>query len=239
MHKESKLIFLLPNLFTAASLFLGIIAIISASKGELQKAAWLIVLAMLFDGLDGRIARLTGTTSRFGIEFDSLADSVAFGVAPAMIFYFGIGSEYGRFGVAIAALYALFGAIRLAKFNISGARSDPGVFIGLPIPVAALFVIMWTLFFDTYAKEQGWVLLILFIVTSLLLVSNIRYPSFKKFHIDKPNLFRVMIVLFLILILLFLFRVEGLLLLSTLYVFYGPVRAVKMLSTRKGKYRTT
>ncbi len=97
-------IYILPNLFTAASIFTAVIAIVSAIQGHVEKSAWLIFLSLLFDGLDGRVARLTHTTSRFGIEFDSLADIVAFGVAPALLLYCFIGQEYGRFGILVMAL---------------------------------------------------------------------------------------------------------------------------------------
>jgi len=125
-----RLIYLLPNLFTAGSIFLGMLSIINASSGHFEKAAWFIVISMIFDGLDGRVARLTNTTSKFGVEFDSLADIVAFGIAPSMLLYFYIGHNYGRFGVTISALFVVLGAITLARFNVMTAQTEPGVFIG-------------------------------------------------------------------------------------------------------------
>ena len=105
-----------------------------------------IVLSLVFDGLDGRVARLTNTTSKFGVEFDSLADIVAFGVAPAMLFYFSVGQNFGRFGVLITALFVIFGGVRLARFNVMSGASEPNVFIGLPIPTAAVLFGMNRLF---------------------------------------------------------------------------------------------
>ena len=120
-----NLLYVLPNLFTASSIFVGVISIVEASKDHFVLASWLILLALIFDGLDGRIARMTNTTSQFGVEFDSLADIISFGIAPAMILYFFVGDEFGRFGILVSALYVIFGAIRLARFNISTAKTDP------------------------------------------------------------------------------------------------------------------
>ena len=122
---RSNLLYVLPNLFTASSIFVGVISIVEASQSHFVLASWLILLALIFDGLDGRIARMTNTTSQFGVEFDSLADIISFGIAPAMILYFFVGHEFGRFGILVSALYVIFGAIRLARFNISTAKTDP------------------------------------------------------------------------------------------------------------------
>ena len=238
MHKQAQLIYILPNLFTAASIFSGIVSIIEAIHGNLTTAAWLIPLALLFDGLDGRIARLTGTSSRFGVEFDSLADIVSFGVAPALLLYLFAGESYGRFGILVSALYVIFGAIRLARFNISSAKSDPNVFIGLPIPTAALFIAMWVVLLQNYALYSLRLpLLIAALLLSLLMVSNVRYPSFKKVQLDKPMVFKTMIVLLLCTSLLYLFSSEGFALIVTLYTLYGPLRAVKRLNERRPKFK--
>ncbi len=238
MHKQAQLIYILPNLFTAASIFSGIVSIIEAIHGNLTTAAWLILLALLFDGLDGRIARLTGTSSRFGVEFDSLADIVSFGVAPALLLYLFTGENYGKFGILVSALYVIFGAIRLARFNISSAKSDPNVFIGLPIPTAALFIAMWVVLLQNYAFDALRLpLLIATLLLSLLMVSNVRYPSFKKVQLDKPMVFKTMIVLLLCASLLYLFSSEGFALIVTLYTLYGPLRAMKTLNERRPKFK--
>ena len=130
--------YLLPNLFTAASIFTGFYAIALALEGSFVSAAWFIFLALIFDGLDGRVARMTNTASHFGVEFDSLADIVAFGVAPALLLYLYIGESYGRIGIVVSALFIIFGAVRLARFNVTTSRIEPSVFIGLPIPTAAI-----------------------------------------------------------------------------------------------------
>ena len=201
-------------------------------------ASWLILLALVFDGLDGRIARMTNTTSQFGVEFDSLADIISFGIAPAMLLYFFIGDEFGRFGILVSALYVIFGAIRLARFNISTAKTDPSVFIGLPIPTAAIFMSMWILLFHKYTLESyGVILLVLTLGVSVLMVSNFRYPSFKKVQLDKPMVFKTMIVLMIVASLLYLFSAEGFAIIILGYILYGPLRALRTLNLRKIKIK--
>ncbi len=236
--KNAKLIYILPNLFTASSIFVGVISMVEASKGNFFLASWLILLALLFDGLDGRIARMTNTTSQFGVEFDSLADIISFGIAPAMLLYFFIGDQFGRFGILVSALYVIFGAIRLARFNISTAKTDPNVFIGLPIPTAAIFVSMWILLFHKYALEvYGIVLLFLTLGIAVLMVSNFRYPSFKKVSLNKPMVFKTMIMLMLTASLLYLFSAEGFAIIILGYTLYGPLRALHTLNLRKIKIK--
>jgi CDP-diacylglycerol--serine O-phosphatidyltransferase len=230
---KPNLSYILPNLFTASSIFIGVISIVEASKGHFISASWLILLALVFDGLDGRIARMTNTTSQFGVEFDSLADIISFGIAPAMLLYFFIGSEFGRFGILVSALYVIFGAIRLARFNISTAKTDPNVFIGLPIPTAAIFISMWILLFNKYGLEAySSVLLFLILGISILMVSNFRYPSFKKIELDRPMVFKTMITLMLVISLLYLFSAEGFALIILIYVLYGPIRALRTINLR-------
>ncbi len=236
--REFHLIYILPNLFTAASIFTAVVSIVSAINGNFEKSAWLIFLSLVFDGLDGRIARLTHTTSRFGIEFDSLADLVAFGVAPALLLYLYIGHEYGKFGVLVMALYIIFGAIRLARFNIMSPKTDPTVFIGVPIPAAAIFVSTWVLMFVQYESlySLSGILLTAALIVSLLMVSNIRYPSFKKINLEKPALTKTLIALIVAASLLYLYPVEGVALIITLYVVWGVGRAVRtMMVKRVGK----
>lgn len=133
-------LYALPNAFTAGSIFLAIVSLVYTSQENFISACWAIIISMILDGLDGRVARMTNTSSKFGVEFDSLADIVAFGVAPAMLVYFYIGQYYGRLGIVVCALFVIFGAIRLARFNIT-VSSEPQFFIGLPIPSAAAFLV--------------------------------------------------------------------------------------------------
>ena len=223
----NKLVFILPNLFTAASIFSGIFSIISAVNGEFEKAAWLILLSLIFDGLDGRVARLTNTCSKFGLEFDSLADIVAFGVAPAILVYMYAGVDFGRFGIVVMALFVIFGAIRLARFNITSNINEPSVFIGVPIPTAAVFLALFVLLFQKYDLEYlHSVLLIISLFVSFLMVSNIRYPSFKKIDLDKKDMRKLFIGLVGILLFIFIYPIEAIVSLFSVYILYGVIRTI-------------
>jgi len=232
---QSRLAYVLPNLFTAASIFTGVLSIVKASQGDFVVAAWLIFLSLVFDGLDGRVARLTHTTSRFGVEFDSLADIVAFGVAPAMLIYFQIGHDYGRFGILVSALYVIFGAIRLARFNVTHGVGDPNVFIGVPIPTAAVFVASTSLLLAEHPSLQllRGTVLGLSLVVALLMVSNIRYPSFKKVDLRRPLVLKTLVILTLLGSLLYLYPAEGFAAIIVGYILYGPIRALRLRRLRK------
>ena len=229
--KPSNFIYILPNLFTAASIFSGVFSMISATNGEFDKAAWLILLALIFDGLDGRVARLTNTCSRFGIEFDSLADLVAFGVAPSLLMYLYIGHDFGRFGIVASALFVIFGAIRLARFNVMTSQTEPSVFIGVPIPTAAVFVSLLVLLFHKYnlAANLGIVVIILSIFVSILMVSNIRYPSFKKINYKPKYVMKLFASILGVALIIFVFPIEGFSIFFIIYILYGPYRAFKFL----------
>lgn len=239
--QKLQLIYILPNLFTAGSAFVGVLSIFASFKGEFEKAAIFIILSLILDGLDGRIARMTNTSSKFGVEFDSLADLVAFGVAPAMLFYNTVGIYYGKLGSLAAALYVVFGAIRLARFNITSSQNEPSVFIGVPIPTAAVVISMWIMIYEKYPLFNKLEIFILFcqIALAFLMVSNIRYPSFKKIDFHKSNLIRIVIYLVFFLSLTYLYPMESLASLITLYLFYGLVRAIYTIivaKLRKNKY---
>lgn len=226
--QRSDLIYLLPNFFTASSIFSGIYSIVSAIEANFTLSAWLIILALIFDGLDGRIARATNTCSRFGVEFDSLADIVSFGVAPSILMYLFVGEEFGRFGVVASALFVIFGAIRLARFNVMTSKTEPSVFIGVPIPTAAVFISVLVLFFQKYEFQSsiGVLIPILSIFISLLMVSNIRYPSFKKVDFSPKYLMKLFVAILSISLLIFMFPIEGFFTLFIVYILYGPIRAI-------------
>ncbi|MFB1007468.1 MAG: CDP-diacylglycerol--serine O-phosphatidyltransferase [Sulfurospirillum sp.] len=223
-----QLIYVFPNLFTAASAFLGVISIIASANGQFEKAAVYILLSLVFDGLDGRVARMTNATSKFGAEFDSLADIVAFGVAPAMLFYFSVGHMYGKLGSLLCAMYVVFGAIRLARFNIMIGVSEPSVFIGVPIPTAAVVVSMWILLYREHPFMHGleWVMLVGLGILSFLMVSNIRYPSFKKIDMQKGYLIKILVYLVIVFSLLYLYPIEVGTFLITAYLGYGLIRGI-------------
>jgi len=218
-------LYILPNIFTAASAYIGVLSIIYSINGRFELAAWLIVIAAIFDGLDGRVARATGTTSRFGMEFDSLSDIIAFGVAPSILIFTTFGIYYGKFGALVSALFVVFGAIRLARFNVTTV-SEPNVFIGLPIPSAAIFCISAVLAIREY--EMNFIIpyfLGMVVMVSFLMVSNIRYPSFKKLNDLKHNFKKLLVFIVTLLSLIYLFPIESMLVLSSLFIFGGIIRA--------------
>ena len=177
-----KGVYLLPNLFTTGTLFAGFYGIISTMNGGYYVAAWFILVSAIFDVLDGKVARLTGTTSRFGVEYDSLADLVAFGVAPGLLMYSWALKPFGKLGWLAAFLYVVCGALRLARFNVQVDTVESKRFLGLPIPAAASMVASCVLLFY-HLGGSGSIrkvsVLILIYVLALLMVSNVRYYSFK------------------------------------------------------------
>ena len=196
-RRRSRAIYLLPNLLTTACLFSGFYAVVAAIDKHFAPAGMAVFAAMIFDTLDGRIARLTHTESSFGKEYDSLADMVAFGLAPAIVAYqWGVvrimefGGYWGRFGWLACFFYAATAGLRLARFNARAATADKRYFEGLPSPSAAAIVAAFVWFFSEWqGHEPGLTGLILaFIVTATagaLMVSRFGYPSFKQFNLDR------------------------------------------------------
>jgi len=223
--KNIKLIYILPNLFTALSVFFGMMSVIASSQGKFEKAFIYIILSFIADGLDGRVARLTNTSSKFGLEFDSLADIVAFGVAPAMMTFFSIGQNYGKFGALITGLFVVFGAIRLARFNVTTETNDPSVFIGLPIPTAAAVLASFNMLNLELNHSLNIVILIFALILGLLMVSNVRFPSFKKIDVSKNAKLKVLIVIIVLASLLYLYPIWTLAITLGGYTIYGVVRA--------------
>ena len=200
-----KGIYVLPNLFTTASLFCGFYSIIASFKEHFVPAAIAIFVSVVFDGLDGRIARFTNTTSKFGAEYDSLADVIAFGVAPSLLAYNWALSIYGKWGWIVAFLFVLCGALRLARYNIQIGIIESKVFNGLPIPAAASVVATTVIFFDYVGVEgkfHNLSMLVFVIILSFLMVSNIKYYSFKdlKLFARKPFIFFWLIVFLIIIV---------------------------------------
>ncbi len=173
---------ILPNVCTSMNLFCGYLSILFTSRQEFLEAGWMIVLAVIFDILDGRIARLTSVSSRFGAELDSLADLVSFGVAPAFLVYSRYLSDYRIIGLISTSMFVLCGALRLARFNIT-PPSEKDVFIGLPIPAGAGILCTLTIFemqFVQVFRVPDVVIPVVVVVTSLLMVSQVEYPAMKK-----------------------------------------------------------
>lgn len=223
-------VYVLPNLFTTAGLFAGFYSIISTLNGRYDIAATMILVAQLCDVLDGRIARLTRTTSSFGIQYDSLADLIAFGVAPGILVYQWALVPWGRWGWLAASLYVTCGALRLARFNVQIASAEKRYFIGLPIPAAADVIAATVLLFYFFGGEgaanKHILMLLLIYGVATLMVSEIRYYSFKEIRFHHRHPFGVLLGLIIVLVLT-IGAPEAMLFLGiTGYAVSGPVVAL-------------
>jgi len=224
-------VYLLPSLLTSGSLFCGFYAIIAAFKGEYLYATVAIAIAFVFDGVDGKVARLTKTTSRFGVEYDSLSDLVAFGVAPAILVFSWALRPYGRWGWLAAFLYVACGALRLARFNVQVDTMEPRHFRGLPIPGAAGLIAATFLFFRRLGIAEGephnlFILLLIFLLT-FLMVSNIKYPSLKNLELLKRKPFNTLVAIILTIVVVAAEPAIMLFIFACLYFISGPVEAVR------------
>ncbi|HEX2998855.1 MAG TPA: CDP-diacylglycerol--serine O-phosphatidyltransferase [Armatimonadota bacterium] len=217
-----------PSMFTLGNLLCGFLAVanvIEGSEGAMISAAWWIIIAAIMDALDGKVARLTGTASRFGVEFDSIVDAVSFGMAPAVLFYQYALSSGGRIGLALGFCFLAAGTIRLARFNITATTGEKSGFTGMPIPAGAGLLASYVLFNEkvwgglhTYDFALG-----LVVLTSLAMVSRFRYAAFPKmgFRSRKST---IKTVLFIGNIILIAFLPDEVLFLEgIIYLFSGPV----------------
>ncbi|WP_205342934.1 CDP-diacylglycerol--serine O-phosphatidyltransferase [Denitrificimonas caeni] len=236
-------IYLLPNLFTTANLFAGFYSIICAINGNFYVAAATVFVAMVLDGLDGRVARLTNTQSAFGAEYDSLSDMVAFGLAPAIIAYQWALSELGNVGLTIAFIYVACAALRLARFNTQIGIVDKRWFIGLASPAAAGLVagMVWAIWAFSDEGVGGadlpFAVIILFAIlvalAGLLMVSNIKYYSFKDLDLKGRVPFVAILVVVLVFAVVFSDPPRILLLMFLVYAASGPVQYMLRLRKRQ------
>ncbi len=219
--------YIVPNLFTTANLFSGFFGLVSSINGQYQKAALAILISCVFDILDGKVARLTRATSRFGVEYDSLADLVAFGVGPGILMYLWGLKQYGRLGWLAAFVFVACGALRLARFNVQVEVTSKKFFTGLPIPGGATMVATTVLFLQSWGPvSPSFVnpsLLIMTYLLGFLMVSTIPFFSFKEVEVLKakpvPVLFGVIVLVTVVAI-----EPEAMLFaMQVVYVLSGPV----------------
>ena len=224
-RKGKKGIFVLPNLFTSASLFGGFYAIIAAVHGRYEAAAIAIIISCVFDGLDGRIARFTHTASPFGNQYDSLSDLVAFGVAPATLCYLWALEPFGRLGWLAAFMYVICGALRLARFNVQKNNLEAKYFNGLPIPAAGCLIASLVLFTSALggSPENKSFIIAMIYVLSFLMVSTISYLSFKEFNIRHRKPFNVLVSIILMFIVIAYKPKIILFFIMLCYILSGPV----------------
>ena len=207
VKKRRRGIYLLPNLITTAGLFAGFYGIVAATQGKFEQAAVAVFIAMLLDGLDGRVARMTNTQTEFGAEYDSLADMGSFGLAPALVMYewslsslVNVSFTFGKLGWLAAFLYVASAALRLARFNTKASSTDKRYFQGLPSPAAAAVVVgfIWACFDNGIEGEAvSMIALPIIVFAGLMMVSNVSYYSFKDidFHNKVPFIAMLAVVL--------------------------------------------
>ncbi len=233
--RKRRGIYILPNLFTTISLFFGFFSIISTLNGKFDNAAAAILISCVFDMLDGRVARLTHTTSQFGMEYDSLSDLVAFGVAPGILIFKWILQSIGRLGWLACFMYLACGALRLARFNVH-VRTDKEVsyFKGLPIPAAASFISCMILFTEVidYSINPLFMLISIYVL-SFLMVSNITYLSLKGDELSNKKPFNMLVSIVLILVLIAYKPKLIIPFLVMTYVLSGPVITLYRLYRKK------
>ena len=219
-------VYLLPNLFTTGALFSGFYAIVAGMNGQFVAASIAIFVSMLLDGLDGRVARMTNTQSAFGAEYDSLADMVSFGVAPALVAYNWLLFDLGKLGFFAAFVFAVGGALRLARFNTQIGSVDKRYFIGLPSPAAAAVVagLVWTCTeYEFDMSGTGYLVALYVALCGVLMVSNVLYYSFKDIDFKGKVPFWILAVIALVLGVISISTSTFLWLLFLLYAFSGPV----------------
>jgi CDP-diacylglycerol--serine O-phosphatidyltransferase len=249
MSKEIKKgIYILPSLLTCGNMSCGCLSIMSSIKGDFTKAAWFLVFAIVFDMLDGRIARLTKTTSNFGIQMDSLSDLISFGLAPSIMIYELVLNSMGKIGISIAILFVLCSALRLAKFNVHAAQNDTvcDSFSGLPTSASAGLLLSFVLSYELFADADQALsfktipilmksmpiffraMPIVMVVLSLLMVSNVPYYSFKKrMKLSKPKTFKLLVLVVLLLFLIIMFPQNIIFILFSLYIISALLRIGK------------
>ena len=225
-----KGVYVLPNLVTSGGLFCGIYSIISTIRENYLLAAIAVLIALVFDALDGRVARMTKTSSHFGVEYDSLSDVVAFGVAPGVLAYRWALEPWGAWGWLAASLYVICGALRLARFNVQVEVVDKHSFVGLPIPAAAAVVattiLMYYFLGGEGATNKHITLLLLIYLLAVLMVSNIRYYSFKELHLRHRQPFWILILGIMLIQLIIAEPQIMLFSLFSLYALSGPGHAL-------------
>ena len=233
MTKLRRGIYLLPNLLTTGALFSGFYSIVAAMNQQFESAAIAIFVAIVLDGMDGRIARLTNTQSAFGMQYDSLSDMISFGLAPSLVMYQWALFGMGKLGWLAAFVYTVCAALRLARFNTQATSIDRRFFQGLPSPGAAAVsgALVW--FGSSYGLIDGkmieFICFLVTVIVGLLMVSNIRYHSFKEFDLKNRIPFVTFLIIVPIFVLVAIEPASILFLLAAIYVVSGPIFTLILL----------
>jgi len=207
-------------------MFLGFFSILASLKGDYVHAAWAILVADIFDGLDGWVARLTGSTTKFGIELDSLSDLVAFGVAPAVMLYKWALMPFGRVGWAAAFLFVACGALRLARYNVQMGSAESKAFTGMPIPGAATIIAALVIFYHEMwdsAPAKNYLILFCTFFLAVLMVSRLRYHGAKELDFGKRKPFWILVAIVIVLVLVVMHPAIALFVFAMIYLVGGII----------------
>jgi CDP-diacylglycerol--serine O-phosphatidyltransferase len=231
-----KGIYILPNTLTLCGMLLGFYSILASLKGNYIHAAWGILFATIFDGLDGWVARLTHSTTRFGIELDSLSDLVAFGVAPSVMIYKWALTPFGRLGWVAAFWFLACGALRLARYNVQMGSAESKAFTGMPIPAAASIVATLVLFYYELWEtlpDKNILLLGLTILLAFLMVSTLRFHGAKELDFRRRKPFWILVAFVIILMLIVMHPPVSLFLFAMIYLVGGIIENIVLFSRRR------
>jgi CDP-diacylglycerol---serine O-phosphatidyltransferase len=228
----------IPNLFTAMNMFCGFLSVINTSQQKYFYAAWLIIIAAIFDMLDGLVARLTNSSSELGVELDSLSDVVSFGTAPAFLIYTAYLFQYDVWGVLISSLILIAGGFRLARFNVQLVGFDKKFFKGLPIPTAAIVLVSFMLTFykegEGFSQFYAQLIIPLVILLSILMVSKIKYDTLPTMSVkgfkEKPA---ISIFLLLAIVLMLITKGKALFYIFVFILLFGILRHIYSLSKQR------
>lgn len=228
-RKRRRGVYILPSFLTLANMFFGFFALIHALSGKFSTAAYLIMIAAFLDLMDGRIARMTGTQTDFGKQLDSLSDLASFGLVPALVVYLYALEPLGRLGWLLAFFFTACGAIRLARYNVLSVKTGGAFFIGLPIPVAAMNLVLLMLFFP----ESSHVFPYVVFVNGCAMVSTIPYPTFRELDVKSMRPTYTMILIVFLIFLIAYKPLCSLLVFAVIYFLIGPCLWIRSKFTRE------
>lgn len=237
-----KGIYILPNSLTLSGMFFGFYSILSAIKGNFDYAAWSIMIAVVFDGLDGWVARLTHSTTRFGIELDSLSDLVAFGVAPSVLIYKWSIAPFGRIGFAAAFLFTACGALRLARYNVQMGSTESKAFTGMPIPGAATIIATVVLYWHEIWKatpQKNVFVLVLTTFLALLMVSTLRFHGLKEIDFRRRKPFWILVVFVIGIVLILIHPPTALFVFAMAYLLEGLIENIYIFGRKRKRLQET
>ncbi len=233
-----KGIYVLPNTLTLCGMFMGFFSVLASIKGNYIHASWAIIVATVFDGLDGWVARLTHSTTRFGIELDSLSDLVAFGVAPAVMLYKWALWPFGRIGWAAAFLFMACGALRLARYNVQMGSTESKSFTGMPIPGAAMIVATLVIFYNQISEVmpgRNYLILLLTVFLAVFMVSTLRFHGAKEIDFSKRKPFWILVIIVVVFTMVIVHPPIALFIFAMIYLIGGIIENIILFYRKRGR----